>query len=145
MNARALLGIAVASLLGAACGERVQLGSDGPLPAPPDPDVCLNVPCGEPCRFDDTCSSTDCPPSPGGLCDLHGVCTLAMPLLCVDPGTPSCVGLPCGTLCPTPWCDPCEPCDPTNPADPNCTVSTEPPMTCDAFGQCQIGKVHCPL
>ena len=145
MNMRALLVIAVASLLTAACGERVQIGSEVPVPppVPPDPDLCTGVPCGQPCRFDTPCSNTDCPPSPGGFCDLHGVCSLAMPV-CADPGM-SCVGLPCGAPCGPVPCDPCEPPPPCDPAVPNCTVSTEPTMRCDAFEQCQSGKVDCPL
>jgi hypothetical protein len=140
VNARTLLGIAVASLLTAACGERVQIGS-GEIPSPPPPtppdDVCVNAPCGQPCALAGPCTTTDCPPSPGGYCTFGGTCTLNTPV-CPSPG-PSCIGLPCGAPCEQ-CVEPCEQCDP---GDPNCGTSTEPPMTCDAFEQCQLGTVSC--
>lgn len=146
MSARAWIGIAVAPLLLAACGERVQIGDNDPIavppqptssppdqPDPPDPppDVCVNALCGQPCPLD-TCVGMGCPPSTGGYCDPEGQCVLAMPE-CPDVDA-ECVGHPCGAPCPPPT--------PCMPGDPDCTVST-PPMQCDAFQQCQVGPVTC--
>jgi hypothetical protein len=146
VSARVWLGIAAASLLLAACGERVEIGDNDPIavsppstsstpPSPPDPPpgVCANAPCGLPCPLA-PCIGMGCSPSTGGYCDLGGKCSLAMPE-CPDANA-SCVGHPCGAPC-----DPPTPCDP---ADPDCTVTTDPPKQCNALQQCQLGPVSCP-
>lgn len=144
MSARSWLGIAVASLLLAACGERVEIGNNDPIAVPPPgtptssssppsrpPDVCANVPCGQPCP-QDPCTGMGCSPSTGGYCDLEGKCSLAMPE-CPDADA-LCVGRPCGAPCDSPT-----PCDPP---DPDCPAP-KPPMQCNAVQQCKVGPVIC--
>jgi hypothetical protein len=163
VKARALLWIAAAALLPLACGERVQIGAET-APAPPPPvDDCIKLPCGTACPLDSiTCSTTDCPPSIGGHCDLKGVCNPSAPV-CAAPGSP-CPGAPTTSGGPSgscvdagpcvegdPSCGPCagkkcgDSCSPCDPANPSCSSDAGTLWTCDGLhAQCNINPAPCP-
>ena len=142
MKHRNLPWIIVVMLFMAACGQVVQIGSDGDtaLPAPPG-NACLGLSCGDDCPLT-TCSANECPPSVGGKCTMAGVCALDLPACPTPTPDPRCAGLTCGAVC--------SPCDP---ADPTCTVEVDagtpdagvpdPVMLCDSSRQCQTGPVAC--
>lgn len=135
MNRLALPWIAALTLVLAACGQVVQIGSQISETPPSPGDPCVKLACGDSCPLT-FCTGLECPPSVGGFCTLDGVCTPDPPV-CAGPASP-CLGLTCGT-----------PCDTCDPASPNCSTSADAgpanlSMVCDAFQQCVPGPVGCP-
>ncbi len=118
---RALVLALAGSLVAAACGERVLLGSDD----------CTGQPCGTACTLDPCEGGAPEPGACAGACNLHGACVPSSPGLCAPPPPPACPGVPCGMPCPS-----CEP------GSTGCDMDAGP-LVCDGMGHCVPGPPMC--